>query len=174
MKNIYLRLDRVLEQHPSYIGENLLCTEFGSIVKYGKENNIRTDYYLNATNDHTISKYLGLNSKSVTISIEADNIQINDIKNKEQSEIIVYGYPECMIIKNNIFNIRDEKTYIKDIKGNKYNVIYKNFTHIFNHEPINLIDRIPKLKGFGTLRIELLNENIGEVQTLINKIKNML
>jgi putative protease len=173
-KNIYLRLDRVLEQHPSYINENLLCTEFGSIVKYGKENNIRTDYYLNAANDHTISKYLNLNSKSVTISIEADNLQINDIKNKEQSELIVYGYPECMIIKNNIFNIRDEKTYIKDIKGNKYNVIYKNFTHIFNHEPINLIDRIPKLKGFGTLRIELLNENIGEVQTIINKIKNML
>ena len=154
-KNIYLRLDRVLEQHPSYIGENLLCTEFGSIVKYGKNNNIRTDYYLNAANDHTISKYINLNSKSVTISIEADNIQINDIK-------------------NNIFNIRDEKTYIKDIKNNKYKIIFKDYTHIFNHEPINLIDRIPKLKGFGTLRIELLDENIGEIQTIINKIKNML
>lgn len=173
-KNIYLRLDRVIEKHEDYKNENLLCTEFGSIVKYGNNNNIRTDYYLNAANDHTISKYLSLNSKSVTISIEADNLQINDIKNKEQSEIIVYGYPECMIIKNNIFNIRDEKTYLKDIKNNKYLVVYDNFTHIFNHEPINLIDRIPKLKGFGTLRIELLNENIGEVQTIINKIKNML
>ena len=78
------------------------------------------------------------------------------------------------ITKNNIFNIRDEKTYIKDIKGNKYNVTYNKYTHIFNHEPINLIDKINKLKGFGTLRIELLNENIGEVQTIINKIKNML
>ncbi|MBE6145943.1 MAG: U32 family peptidase [Firmicutes bacterium] len=173
-KNIYLRLDRVIEKHEDYNNENLLCTEFGSIVKYGNNNNIRTDYYLNAANDHTISKYLSLNSKSVTISIEADNLQINDIKNKEQSEIIVYGYPECMIIKNNIFNIRDEKTYLKDIKNNKYLVVYDNFTHIFNYEPINLIDRIPKLKGFGTLRIELLNENIGEVQTIINKIKNML
>ena len=173
-KNIYLRLDRVIEKHEDYKNENLLCTEFGSIVKYGNNNNIRTDYYLNAANDHTISKYLSLNSKSVTISIEADNLQINDIKNKEQSEIIVYGYPECMIIKNNIFNIRDEKTYLKDTKNNKYLVTYDNFTHIFNHEPINLIDRIPKLKGFGTLRIELLNENIGEVQTIINKIKNML
>ena len=173
-KNIYLRLDRVIEKHEEYKNENLLCTEFGSIVKYGNNNNIRTDYYLNAANDHTISKYLSLNSKSVTISIEADNLQINDIKNKEQSEIIVYGYPECMIIKNNIFNIRDEKTYLKDTKNNKYLVTYDNFTHIFNHEPINLIDRIPKLKGFGTLRIELLNENIGEVQTIINKIKNML
>ncbi len=173
-KNIYLRLDRVLETHKEYKQENLLCTEFGSIVKYSKENNIRTDYYLNAANDHTISKYLGLNSKSVTISIEADNLQINEIKNKEQSEIIIYGYPESMIIKNNIFNIRDEKTYLKDIKGNKYKVIFKNFTHIFNHEPINMIDRIPKLKGFGTIRIELLDENIGEVQTIINKVKNML
>lgn len=173
-KNIYLRLDRVLENHEEYKEENLLCTEFGSIVKYSNNNNIRTDYYLNTANDHTISKYLELNSKSVTISIEADNLQINDIKNKEQSEIIVYGYPECMIIKNNIFNIRDEKTYLKDTKDKKYLVVYDNFTHIFNHEPINLIDRIPKLKGFGTLRIELLNENIGEVQTIINKIKNML
>ena len=173
-KNIYLRLDRVIEQHKEYKDENLLCTEFGSIVKYGKENNIRTDYYLNAANDYTISKYLDLNSKSVTISIEADLNQINEIKNKEKSELIVYGYPECMIIKNNIFNIRDEKTYIKDIKGNKYNVTYNKYTHIFNHEPINLIDKINKLKGFGTLRIELLNENIGEVQTIINKIKNML
>ena len=173
-KNIYLRLDRVLETHKEYKQENILCTEFGSIVKYGNENNIRTDYYLNAANDHTISKYLGLNSKSVTISIEADNLQINEIKNKEQSELIIYGYPESMIIKNNIFNIRDEKTYLKDLKGNKYKVIYKNFTHIFNHEPINMIDRIPKLKGFGTLRIELLDENIGEVQTIINKVKNML
>ena len=173
-KNIYLRLDRVIENHKEYKNENLLCTEFGSIVKYGKENNIRTDYYLNVANDHTISKYLNLNSKSVTISIEADLEQINNIKNKEQSELIIYGYPECMIIKNNIFNIRDEKTYIKDLKGNKYNVVFKNYTHIYNHEPINLIDKINKLKGFGTLRIELLNENIGEAQTIINKVKNML
>lgn len=173
-KNIYLRLDRVIEQHKEYKNENLLCTEFGSVVKYSNENNIRTDYYLNAANDHTISKYLGLNSKSVTISIEADKDKLNKIKNKEQSEVIVYGYPECMIIKNNIFNITKEKTYIKDTKGNKYKVIYKNFTHIFNHEPINMIDRISKLKGFGTLRIELLDENIAEVQTIINKIKNML
>ena len=71
-----------------YKEENLLCTEFGSIVKYGNQNNIRTDYYLNAANDYTISKYLGLNSKSVTISIEADNNQINDIKNKEQINTI--------------------------------------------------------------------------------------
>ena len=107
-KNIYLRLDRVIETHKEYKNENLLCTEFGSIVKYGLENNIRTDYYLNAANDHTISKYLGLNSKSVTISIEADKDKLNSIKNKEQSEVIIYGYPECMIIKNNIFNIKKE------------------------------------------------------------------
>ena len=173
-KNIYLRLDRVIENHKEYKNENILCTEFGSVVKYGKDNNIRTDYYLNAANDHTIAKYINLNAKGVTISIEADNNQINDIKNKEQAELIVYGYPECMIIKNNIFNIRDEKTYIRDVKGNKYSVVFNNFTHVYNHEVINLIDRIPKLKGFGALRIELLNENIGEVQTLINKVKNML
>ena len=100
---------------------------------------------------------------------------IPDDLDKSHSEIIIYGHIECMVIKNNIFDIKTETTYIEDDKHNKFKVTYdNNFTHIFNHEPINLIDRIPKLKGFGTLRIELLDENIGEVQTIINKIKNML
>ena len=34
--NIYLRLNRVLEEHKEYNNERLLCTELGSIVKYNK------------------------------------------------------------------------------------------------------------------------------------------
>ena len=79
-----------------------------------------------------------------------------------------------MIIKNNIFNIKDEKTYLIDSKNNKYGVTYDSYTHIFNHEPINMIDKINKLKGFKSLRIELFEENIAQTQTIINKVKNML
>ena len=73
--------------------------------------------------------------------------------------------------KNNIFDINNETTYIEDDKHNKFPVTYNNnLTHIFNHEPINLIDKLNKLKGFGTYRIELLNEN----RDLLDKVSELL
>ena len=173
-KNIYLRLNRVIENHQDYENERLLCTEFGSIIKYNKNNKIRTDYYLNVANDYTINKLVKLNSESIALSVELSIDQLKNIKNKEKSEILIYGTPECMIIKNNIFDIKEENTYLVDNKNNKYPILYDNYTHIFNHTKINLIDKIPILKNFGTYRIELLNENIVETQTIINKIKDML
>lgn len=174
-KNIYLRLNRVNESLKEYSNERLLCTEFGSIVKYNKNNKIRSDYYLNVANDYTISKLNKLNVESITLTIEADIDKLNDIKNKEDSEIIVYGTPECMIIKNNIFNITTEKNQLVDSKNNKYLVTFENgFTHIFNNKPINLLSKLNKLHNFGTYRIELLNENISETQTIINNLKDMI
>ena len=80
-----------------------------------------------------------------------------------------------MIIKGNIYNITNEDTYLIDTKSNKYKVIFENgFTHIFNHKNIDKTDEIIKLKSYGTLRIELLDENIAEVQKIINKVKNTM
>lgn len=173
-KNLYLRLNRVIENHKEYQNENLLCTEFGSIIKYKDNNKIKTDYYLNAANDYTIKKYKDLNANSITLSVELDKEQLNNINNKNDSEIIVYGTPECMIIKNNIFNIKDEKTYIEDINKQKYKVTFDTHTHIFNHKKINYLDKLDKLKGFGIYRIELLDESMSETQTIINQLKNNL
>lgn len=173
-KNIYLRLNRVIENHIDYKNERLLCTEFGSIIKYNENNTIRTDYYLNVANDYTIEKFNNLNSNSITLSVELNIEQLTKIKNKAKSEILIYGTPECMIIKNDIFNIKNKKAYLLDNKRNKYPIEYKEYTHIFNHNKIDLTDKIKTLSGFGTYRIELLNENITQIQTIINKIKNMI
>lgn len=173
-KNIYLRLNRVLQTHKPYTNERLLCTEFGSLINYHKNNTIKTDYYLNVANNYTIEKLIKLNATSVTLSVELSIEQLSKIANKEQTEIIIYGTPECMIIKNDILHIKNNKAYLLDTKNNKYPVVYKDYTHIFNHTKINYLDKLNKLKGFGTYRIELLNESIAETQTIINKIKDML
>ena len=171
--NVYLRLDRVIEKHKEYQNERLLCTEFGSIIKYNTNNKIRSDYYLNVANDYTIKKFKNLNVEGVTLSIENDLDKLKEIKNKEISELIIYGTPECMIIKGNIYNIENEDTYLLDKNNNKYKIIYENgFTHIFNSKELNLIEKLKSLKGYGTFRIELLNENIAQVQKIINEIKN--
>lgn len=172
--NIYLRLDRVIENHKEYKNERLLCTEFGSVIKYSKDNIIRTDYYLNVANDYTIKKFHNLNSKSTTLSVELDIEKLSKIKNKADSEVIIYGTPECMIIKGDILNIGNNTAYLLDEKNNKYPIIYDNFTHIFNANKINLIEKLKSLSNFGTYRIELINESIAETQTIINKVKNML
>ena len=174
-KNVYLRLERVLEEHKTYRNERLLCTEFGSLVKYGQENKIRSDYYLNVANDYTISKFKKLNTEAITLSVEAEIEQLNKIRNKEDAEIIVYGRLECMVIKNNIFDIKDEKTYLVDEKGNKYPVIYENDrTHIFNSKPVNIIDKMKKMSKIGTYRIELFDEDIYQIQSIIKTVQSMI
>lgn len=171
--NIYLRLNRVLENHKDYCNERLLCTELGSIVKYSKNNQIRSDYYLNIANDYSIDTLQRQNVKGITLSVELDNEKLKNINNKEYCELIVYGSLECMIIKNNIFDIDNEETYLINEKNQKFKCKYESgFTHIFNHEKINMLDKIEKYRGFGSLRIELLDETPGEIQKIINLLKN--
>lgn len=173
--NIYLRLERVNKKYKEYHNERLLCTELGSIINYKNNNIIHSDYYLNSINDYTIDSLSKLNVSSITLSIEANLNALKNIMYKNKSEIIVYGTIECMIIKNNIFNIKDELCYLKDYLNQKYLVQYTNgYTHIFNHEPINLLNDLTNLEGFGTYRIELLDEDSKKTQSIINKLKDML
>ena len=173
--NIYYRLNRISPKLTNYHNENLLCTELGSIIKYKEDNHICSDYYLNIANDYAIQTLKKLNVDRITLSIECNLKDLENIKNKKDIEIIIYGTLECMIIKNNIFNIKREQAYIEDLKNNKYPVTYEdNCTHIYNHEPLNNINYLPKLKGFNTYRIELLNEGAKEVQNIINKVKDMI
>ena len=173
--NIYLRLERVNKKYKEYHNERLLCTELGSIINYKNNNIIHSDYYLNSINDYTIDSLSKLNVSSITLSIEANLNTLKNIMYKNKSEIIVYGTIECMIIKNNIFNIKDELCYLKDYLNQKYLVQYTNgYTHIFNHEPINLLNDLTNLEGFGTYRIELLDEDSKKTQSIINKLKDML
>ncbi len=173
--NIYLRLDRVIPEHKEYNGERLLCTELGSILRYAGNNKVRSDYYLNVGNDYTINALKRLGVLSSTLSVELNNDQIENIRDKGDSELIVYGYLECMIVKNNIFNINNEDTYLVNNKKNKYKVISDgDYTHIFNFEPVNYLDKLHKYKGFLHYRIELLDENEVQVQSIINKIKDVI
>ena len=170
--NIYLRLNRVLEEHKEYNNERLLCTELGSIVKYNKNNKIRSDYYLNISNEYSINTLEKLNTESITLSVELDNEKLKNIQNKKNCELIVYGYLECMIIKNNIFNIKGEETYLLNEKNQKFKCVYEDgYTHIYNHEKLNMLDKIDKFRSFGTIRLELLDESISETQSLINILK---
>ena len=99
-----------------------------------------------------------LNTESITLSVELDNEKLKNIQNKKNCELIVYGYLECMIIKNNIFNIKGEETYLLNEKNQKFKCVYEDgYTHIYNHEKLNMLDKIDKFRSFGTIRLERIN-----------------
>jgi len=181
--NVYLRLERVITKYPDYVNENLLITESGSI-KYAKDNNVISDYYLNVVNDYTINLLHNLGVKKVTLSVEMDNEKINMLtKDKFNLELIVYGRAELMVMKycpiNKIINngkkpcnLCQKDYYLKD-NDKMYPIITKNcLTHILHYKNINLIDKINDYKDINSFRIELYDELPNEVEKLILSIKN--
>ncbi len=178
--NLYLRLERVISNYPDYKNENLLITESGSI-KYAKDNNCISDYYLNTVNDYTINLLQEKGIKRVTLSVEMPEEKINKISSNFNTELIVYGRAELMIMKycplNKILNngskcnICKDQYYLKD-NDKMYPIITKNcFTHIMHYKNINLIDNIKNYKNIHTFRIELFDEKEKEIDKLINDIK---
>ncbi len=182
-ENVYLRLERVMNNYPDFKDENLLITESGSI-KYAKNNNVISDYYLNVVNDYTINLLQEKGIKRVTLSVEMNDDQINELSDKFNLELIVYGKAELMIMKYCPLNklINHDKTcnicknnyYLKD-HDKMYPIITNNcLTHILHYKNIDLIDNINNYQNINTFRIELFNENEKEIENLINRIKKYI
>ena len=172
--NVYYMLKRVNEEYKDLIDERLLATEYGSLIKYSSNNDVRTDYGFNVANDYTISCLEKNHARGITLSLELELNDLLMIKNKANTEILVYGKPLCMIIKNDILNVTKDKAYLLNDKNQKYPVLFDDgFTYVYNDKNIDLLDKIDKLKGFGTFRIDLFDENISETSKIINIIRKV-
>lgn len=175
-KSLYLCLNRLIKADEHYNNKNLLCSDLSSIIRFNKTNNINSNYYLNIANDYAINTLKKENVKTITLSIELSINKLKEINLKKDCEIIVYGLPETMIIKNNIFNIQNNNSnYLKDIKNNIYNIyINNNYTHIMNSKKIDIINSINEIQGFKQYRIELFDENYTETENIIKRLQNII
>lgn len=181
-KNIYYRLERVMTNFKDYQAENLLICETGSI-KYAKNNNVISDYYLNVVNDYTINLLQEKGIKKVTLSVEMTDSQIKNLSLMNFNlELIVYGRAELMVMKhcplNKILNngskpcnICKNQYYLKD--NNKfYPIVTKNcLTHILHYRNIDLIEILKEFKDIDNYRIELFDESKDDVIKLIERLK---
>jgi len=188
-KNIYYRTKRVNNHNLEFNQDNLLITELGGIYKYHKNNNIVSDYYLNIANHNSIEYLDSLNVDRITLSVELNDKEIETImtKNNYNTELIIYGRIELMIMKycplkeliNNcsICKTNSNKYYLLNKDNYKYPILRDNcLTHIMHYENINKISNIPTYKKLNILsyRIELFDENKKEVEELINKVKVLI
>lgn len=191
--NVYLRLSRVKTDFIDLKREKLLVGETGSLYKFGKENEVVTDYYLNVANSSSMQLLESLGASRITLSIENNLEQIKEIgkyiENKEKIEIFLYGKPEVMIMKHcplNMFVNKEkvchvchgkEEYYLKDRNDKQYRILSdakeNHLTHLFYYKNIDLRDQIKELQKMGILqyRIELLEETKEELESIFRKIK---
>ena len=96
-QNIYLRLDRVINNFIDYKGKNLLICELGSLNKYRLDNNVITDYYLNVNNNYSVKFLEKLGVNRICLSPEIK--EFSYINSNIDIEMIIYGRLELMITK---------------------------------------------------------------------------
>ena len=186
-ENVYYKLNRLDDGKKNYDNKNLLITELGAL-KYTKNNNVISDYFLNVTNTSTLEYLLENGVNKVTISPEKmlENIEAYK-KYKDSVEVYIYGRVELMVMKycplNMLINDDDKKCSLclskdkyslKDAKGNFYPIkSYPHLTHILHYKPINLTEEIRNLKMFNisNFRVELYDEQEKEIISIIKEIK---
>lgn len=192
-KNIYLRIDRVMNHYHNFYDERLLIGEMGSVYQYKDNNILNSDYYLNVTNSYHVDYLRNLGISNITLSIENSCEEISNIVEKTGNrglEILVYGRLEAMIMKycplkmlvnqdKGLCNIcHNGKIYqLQDRNGEKYPLLQnKELTHIFYYQVLNLESELSKLFQVGILRyrFEFFDENSLQVHEVLKKYKTIL
>lgn len=184
LDNVYYKVDR-LDNKRVFDGERLLVSEIGNIYKYGKNNELVGDYYLNVTNSESMVVFRDWGVRRVTLSVELDDSMISDIGNKcYNSEVIVYGRLELMLMKycllreclNYCSNCKEsrDKFYLESSDKKRYPLIRNNcVSRIMHFSNIDKIDKIGDYRemGINNFRLELFEEGYKELELLIRRIK---
>ena len=77
--NIFYKTSRVSNNFIDFKNENILATELGAINKYSSDNNVVSDYFLNAANINSVDLLRKCGVKTVTLSVENNIIPPNKI-----------------------------------------------------------------------------------------------
>ncbi len=96
--------------------------------------NIVSDYSLNVTNSYTVAFLHSIGVKRVTLSLELNDKEIEDLINSYKNrykknpnlELIVKTNMELMVLKLNFKDIYNNPKYLVDRFNNKYYLVYKN------------------------------------------------
>ena len=187
-ENVYYRTPRV-EKISNYPDDNLVITTLRNDVG----NNCISDIYLNNTNSYTTKVLSDLGIKRIGLSIELSTIEVKDLiesfKEKYKTipnvEVLIYGYPELMIMKYCPLNTllkkdntscsicKNKNFYLKDKNNEKYKIYNVNcLNYIMGCKPINNINKIIEYQkmGINNFRIDLLDEKKEEVLAIFSKI----
>ena len=159
-----------------------------NVIKNNNLNNIKLigNQSLNVFNAVSIDEYKNLGLNTITMPLELDKNNLNNLINSSclNTELIVYGnmplmycnycylshsnkcYPDCGT-KCSL----NKKYYLKDRLGMKFRIMPNNIqtiTTIYNCKKLSIS---PKNFNVNSLRIDILDESIDEINKIISTVK---
>ncbi len=177
---VYLVLDRVMDKFPEYQNERLVIGESGSL-KYCKDNEVVSDYYLNVVNKAYMYLLKDLGVKRITVSpeVKGDNLKelLDGLDNEIQVEVIGYGSIEYMIMKYDLIenmNLKSDGKYeLEDRLKRRFRIYKDRYTHLMADKKIDLRKEIDRLEEMviDVFRIELFEEDREEIDRILKSFR---
>ncbi len=191
IKDKYInKLKETLEKAMNYKISGFVISHQSQIDLVKKYNlPIIGNFTLNIYNNETVNQLRSIGVSKIMPSVELDKIELLNFlqTNNLDAELLVYGktpimtnnycylgksnkcYPECKQIC-----LENSKFFLKDRLGFEFRILPDNsctITTIYNSKitSINYNEFIPFI---SSVRIDILDENIDEIQKIINKVKN--
>jgi len=174
------------ENNFSDISVNSVCiTNIGQVGKINQSLIKHADYRLNVCNSFSYKKLIDMGFNSVCLSLELTIRDIRSLRISHGAEILVYGKPQLMTVKNclvksslgkcgckdgEMYYLKDRKKIVFPVecqKGECVNVIY-------NSAPIYMADRLKDLENTGAkiYRFDFTDETTEEIKNIFNKYKS--
>ena len=191
VKGEFNKVVNTIEEVSSYI-KGIITSNVGIISEFKDKLYIIGDYKLNIVNSQSLAFYQE-DVDVPTLSLELNRGEIKSLmKNANgNAAMVVYGKPELMISEycpiGSTFGGRSkdsgcngicskDKFKLIDRVNEELRVMTDLYcrSYILNPVPLNIIDEIEELKGFGitTFRFDFRDETYKEVKNVISILKN--
>lgn len=197
--NIYLKIPNIIKEEYAevckLIDDNIndisgiVTGNLGIINRYYSKTNVIGDYKLNILNKKALEFYNNYNGLSC-VSVELNRNELKEISKCQGVQILVYGKVEVMVseycMAGSVFGGKSNKNScsrpcingsftLKDRIGYEFKVSMDKYcrNHILNNAPLNLIQNIEELKGFGVecFRLDFTDENYNKTKEILESFK---
>lgn len=188
-ENYFGALNSTIEKSLNFGAKGFVISHISQIESLRKYNlPVIGNYTLNVYNNESIKTLKDFGLAKFTPSVELEKADLLELLNLASlpSELIIYGKTPlmtnnyCYLGKSNCcykdckkLCLENSKFYLKDRLGFEFRIVPDNtctITTIYNSKitSINYTDFINKI---NSVRIDILDENLDDIQKIINKVK---
>ena len=181
--NLRLKTDKIAKTLVPYHNERLLVTDHGGVHAYRPDNDMILDSSLNTVNSYTLSYFMGIGCRRVTLSPELGAKEIGYLirayrKRNGQLppiEVVAYGRHKLMAMQHCVIRhtlnqpdkcsmCKKERYFIEDIHGNRFPIVTDERCNNYIMDCKNTRLDIPGLLALGVrhFRLAFLDESAAE------------
>lgn len=170
-----------------FILSNISNIEFLGDILQNNNYELIANYTFNVFNTYSVNELKNLNINKYTISPELDKNTILDLTNNSNldTELIIYGKTPLMNISYCLSGVTnkcyptckmncktDNLYYLKDRMNMNFRILFDNIQTVSTIYNCKTTSISPDEFNTNNYRIDIIDENIDEINTIITQIKN--